>query len=177
MNTWFTSDQHYWHTNILHHSHRPFESVTLMNEELIKRHNERVAKTDTVYYLGDVCLGAPSEILNRLNGRKHLIQGNHDERWISKYHSGNWFQSINQVKLVKIDEQQIWLSHYPHESWPSSHYGTWNLHGHSHGGSRKVRNRCDVGVDCWDLYPVSFEQLQTHFATVDQEVQDGHQAR
>lgn len=53
MNTWFTSDQHIGHKNIIAYSNRPFSNVDEMTEELVRRHNERVRPDDLVYQLGD----------------------------------------------------------------------------------------------------------------------------
>ena len=52
-----------------------------MNEELIKRWNERIGKNDEVYHLGDFALSTSEEfipIIERLNGVKYLIVGNHE---------------------------------------------------------------------------------------------------
>lgn len=80
-NIFFTADHHFGHENIIKFSERPFESLEHMNEELIKRWNEKIGPGDTVYHLGDISLGKPDftkEILDRLNGNIHLIKGNHE---------------------------------------------------------------------------------------------------
>ena len=45
------------------------------------------------------------------------------------------------------------------ESWVASFHGALHLHGHSHGRSPKIKNRYDVGVDCWNFYPVTLEKI------------------
>jgi calcineurin-like phosphoesterase family protein len=51
-----------------------------MDEEMIRRWNERVRPCDKVYHLGDVVIPRKSlPILERLNGHKILIRGNHDQ--------------------------------------------------------------------------------------------------
>ncbi|MDR3059367.1 MAG: metallophosphoesterase, partial [Prevotella sp.] len=78
---WFTSDHHFGHKNIIEFSQRPFLNTDEMNEELIKRWNEKIGTEDMVYHLGDFALmssGKLRSILDRLNGRIHLIQGNHE---------------------------------------------------------------------------------------------------
>ena len=56
-------------------------------------------------------------------------------------------------------------------SWAKSHYGSWQLFGHHHGSLNNdhrsldrinLTNRLqiDVGVDCWNFFPVSFEQIK-----------------
>ena len=52
-----------------------------MDEELIKRWNEKVSPEDEVYHLGDVGLISCAKlkiILERLNGKIYLIKGNHE---------------------------------------------------------------------------------------------------
>lgn len=79
--TWLTSDQHFGHTNIIKYSNRPFRDVPEMNAELVRRHNAIVKPDDTVYMLGDLSMNfnRAAEFVPQLNGRKHLIAGNHDE--------------------------------------------------------------------------------------------------
>ena len=50
----FTSDHHFGHTNILKFCNSPFNSIEQMNEELIKRWNEKIGPDDEVYHLGDL---------------------------------------------------------------------------------------------------------------------------
>ena len=77
----FTSDTHFNHTNIIQYCQRPFKSTDEMNEAIIDNWNSVVGEEDTVFHLGDFCLGSSAEwnkILNRLNGKIYLILGNHD---------------------------------------------------------------------------------------------------
>lgn len=78
---WFTSDWHLGHARINELSNRPFSSVDEMNEQLIERHNAVVKPSDTVWVMGDVCMGPIDEslaLVRRFNGHKYLISGNHD---------------------------------------------------------------------------------------------------
>lgn len=55
-----------------------------MNEDLIKRWNMRVTDSDDVYIVGDMFfkykdISEVKSVLTRLNGKKHLIKGNHDK--------------------------------------------------------------------------------------------------
>ena len=54
MKTFFTSDLHFGHENVIKFDERPFNSVEEMDEELIKRWNNKVGKGDIVYVLGDL---------------------------------------------------------------------------------------------------------------------------
>ena len=100
-NIFFTADHHFGHANIIKFTERPFTSLEEMNEELIKRWNEKVSTKDEVYHLGDLSLGNADftkEVLDRLNGKIYLIKGNHDKstlsypkrfEWIKDYHVNN----------------------------------------------------------------------------------------
>jgi calcineurin-like phosphoesterase family protein len=127
-----------------------------------------VGRDDIVYHLGDFCWGGPiaaSVYRRRLNGRIHLIIGNHDkyalrepELWdsISHYKEANV-----QSQYLPNGRQIIILCHYAFKVWNGSHNGTWSLYGHSHGNLKDDPNSTslDVGVDCWDFFPVSCSQL------------------
>ena len=47
--TYFTSDQHFGHFNIIRLSHRPFATVEEMDDELLARWNAKVADPFTLY--------------------------------------------------------------------------------------------------------------------------------
>lgn len=79
---WFTSDWHLGHQRIIELSNRPFGSVDEMNRQIIDRHNEVVREDDTLWIVGDVCMGPIREslkLIGELRCRKvYLIAGNHD---------------------------------------------------------------------------------------------------
>lgn len=80
---YFISDTHFYHSNIIKYSNRPFKDVNEMNETIINSWNSVVKNDDTVYHLGDFCLSSDDEIksiFNMLNGNKILIRGNHDRK-------------------------------------------------------------------------------------------------
>ena len=78
--TWFTSDFHMDHRNILEYCNRPYLTVGEMNEAIVANWNAVVEQDDTVYFLGDFSLSIKSvqKYLPRLMGNKVLITGNHD---------------------------------------------------------------------------------------------------
>jgi len=81
MSVFFTSDLHLGHARINELSGRPFSNVPAMNAALIKAWNARVTDADTVWVLGDVCMGKLDDslaLIPLLAGRKLLMPGNHD---------------------------------------------------------------------------------------------------
>ena len=75
VNLFFTSDTHFWHSNIIKYCNRPFMDIEEMNEEIIKRWNDKIEKDDLVFHLGDFAFCGPSQyktLLERLNGKKNL---------------------------------------------------------------------------------------------------------
>jgi calcineurin-like phosphoesterase family protein len=51
--TWFTSDLHYGHHNVLDYCNRPFWSAHQMNKWITRYWNAVVKPFDTIYVLGD----------------------------------------------------------------------------------------------------------------------------
>lgn len=185
---YFTSDQHFWHSNVIKYCNRPFSSVEEMNEKLIANYNSVVAPEDVVYHLGDFSMAFRSvEIYpQRLNGTKHLIMGNHDfchpshkkgkaqpEIWKRKYlDCGFASVSLGGVYDFKELSVPVHISHMPyknlepgehgekHAQWRPDDKGLWLLHGHTHGKWKVKDKMIDCGVDAWDYKPVSIEEIR-----------------
>lgn len=77
---YFSSDQHFWHSNVIRYCSRPHASVEEMNEDMVLKWNTVVRPEDTVYVLGDFSLAfrAVETFPMRLMGDKKLVPGNHD---------------------------------------------------------------------------------------------------
>lgn len=153
MNTWFTSDTHYFHKNIIKFTNRPYGSVEEMNEAFIEWNNKNVGKDDTVWYLGDFSFGSVEQtldVLKRLKGHQHLISGNHCKGIIKKrneFIGAGLFESIQREKELRFGEHQFYLHHHPVLAWESSHYGRMHLFGHIHGEFEMTGKSVDVGID------------------------------
>lgn len=163
---WFTSDLHLGHANVIKYCKRPFKDADEMDETLVRNWNSVVRPGDRVYVLGDLCFHKPEkakQTIGRLMGNIYLIAGNHDRDGMLKA-CGDRFIWIKDYFELKHEGQKVILSHYPFLTWNGCHRGTWHLHGHCHGSlpedvSRYAR-RLDVGVDCHDFMPVSFEDVK-----------------
>lgn len=162
MTTYFTSDHHFGHKNIIGFSGRPYHDIEEMNHDFMLRWNSVVSDIDTVYHLGDLSYcrdKGTADILRRLNGKIKIVPGNHD----TPGRFGEVSRSLVEVlpPIFKLEEAgiQVVLCHYPIESWGAMRRGVLHFHGHSHGKSRVMSGRIDVGVDCWDYTPISLERL------------------
>jgi calcineurin-like phosphoesterase family protein len=110
----FTADLHIGHENAIRLDGRPFKDVADMSIGLIKRWNSTVPKDAIVYVLGDAGLGKGSmlkAVINRLNGTKILIRGNHDGGYTSMINKG--FAAVLDTASLTIAGQKVTLSHCP----------------------------------------------------------------
>lgn len=170
-NVWFISDTHFNHTNALNFLNkdgsklRDFKSIDHMNEMMITNWNRRVHPSDIVWHLGDVFFGAEDKglkILDRLNGRKNLIVGNHDKL------SGGFVKRFSRIELwLKCREEGIVFSHMPLHQSTLAECGCeiTNFHGHIHGnrspnptGKFQWVNMC---VEQTGYKPLNLSELKT----------------
>lgn len=200
MKVWFIADTHFSHLNALYFKPKRREAAgisldelkTLPKSETIERHdkwlielwNETVKREDTVYILGDFCLGnkiATEKILSKLHGKKFLIRGNHDKscNGLERY-----FEGVYDIKEAKFNHAQfpfikegetfcIEMCHYPLLAWNRRTHGTCMVHGHTHGTIDKLNKdskelRVDVGLDSElaGLNFISLEKLYGHFREI-----------
>lgn len=154
-------DPHFNHKNIIGYCNRPFNSVEEMNETLIHNWNLVVGKRDIVYILGDFALCGKDklvEIAKRLNGRKRLILGNHDNASIETYKSV--FEYVYNHSII-LDEFYI-LSHYP-QTYIQENGLYANIFAHVHDSPAYVdsssRTFC-VSAERIAYTPVLFEKVK-----------------
>ena len=172
--TFFTSDTHFNHANIIRFCNRPFKDVEQMNEVMITNWNNAISKDDTVFHLGDFCLGGAAEwtkILDRLNGKIYLIMGNHDLKNIRQGFISR-FEHVAMQMRIEIGKKRIYLCHYPFLCFEGSYKDdVWQLFGHVHNRRSNsgidagrlqylYPTQYDVGVDNNNFTPVSFGQVK-----------------
>ena len=151
---WFTSDQHFGHANIIQYCQRPFTSIEEMDHEIIERHNKVVNKSDIVIHAGDFTLikdrrVAHEKYISKLKGDHIFLKGSHD-RWLS---------GAAQIWEKRLEKHYIVVCHYALRVWARSHYGSWNLYGHSHNKLPSIGKSHDIGVDGNNFYPYNLEQI------------------
>ena len=135
MATFFISDLHFGHTNILAFDKRPWENVTDHDKELVNRWNEAVGYEDDVYILGDISWHNATktiEIFQQLNGKKHLIIGNHDFKALKNPKIRELFIEILHYAEIDIGNYRVILSHYPIPWFNGHFYNAIHLYGHVH---------------------------------------------
>jgi calcineurin-like phosphoesterase family protein len=172
-NTYFISDPHFGHKNIIKYANRPFTSVDEMDETIIKNWNGMIGKTDEVYLLGDVSLTnseRTNEILNELNGRLYLIKGNHEKSVMSSKENRDRFEWIKDYYELKYEyngkRNMIVMCHYAMRVWNKSHHGSYHLYGHSHDSLEYEQwgKSMDVGIDSaarifGEYRPFTFDEI------------------
>ena len=149
---WLISDTHFEHGNVISFCGRPFYDAGEMNDIIALNWNNTVSSSDTIYHLGDIALSrertypkrSVAEVtekwVNRLNGKKIVINGNHDPLYFGEYWRVEDYKGI-----------QFLLIHNPRgaeEDWPESikqkFYGfvkkidkgnVWTIHGHTHNNN------------------------------------------
>jgi len=139
------SDTHFGHAGVCRFTRadgvtklRPWTDPAEMDEFMVAAWNERVGPKDKVYHLGDVVINRKAlPILDRLNGDKILIRGNHDifpDEEYSKY-----FRSLRGYHVMN----GMILSHIPIHSESLGRFGV-NIHGHLHA-NRVMRDLATSG--------------------------------
>jgi calcineurin-like phosphoesterase family protein len=170
MSAFVTSDLHLGHVKMLSFINpdgtpvRPFSSIEEMHETFIERFNQVVKPKDRLYILGDVVIPrAALQLLDRFNGNKVLILGNHDI-----YRAKDYLRYFEDVRGAFYRDGLI-FTHIPvHPANLSGRY-VGNVHGHLHwhevrheDGSLDTRyfNTC---VERNDFSPVPLELIKDFF--------------
>jgi calcineurin-like phosphoesterase family protein len=167
------SDTHFGHAGVCRFTHpddpdvklRPWDNADEMDEEMIRRWNDRVRPTDKVYHLGDVVINRKAlKTLHRLNGDKVLIRGNHDI-----FPDVEYREYFRELRAYHVMNGMI-LSHIPIHPESLGRFGV-NIHGHLHASRVKMepvgkygipvidpRYHC-VCVEQTDFAPILFEDV------------------
>ena len=123
----FIADLHLSHTNMA--LHRGFATVEEHDEYIIEKWNSVVSKRDVTYILGDVTMekSAPYHLLDRLNGRKYVVLGNHDKLG----HTRKLLEYVDSVAGM-MKYKGVMLTHCPIHPMELDYRFKHNIHGHIH---------------------------------------------
>ena len=169
--TFVVSDTHFGHAGVCKFTEsdgvtkvRPWTDPEQMNEDMVRMWNETVRPNDKVYHLGDVVINRKFlPILDRLNGDKVLIKGNHDIFRLEEY--TKYFRDVRGYHVLN----GLILSHIPIHPDSLARFGC-NIHGHLHtqrvmmttyGGARtEIDPRYfNVSVEQIGFKPMLFEDV------------------
>ena len=165
--TFFISDLHLGHENIIKYESRPFADAAEMGKTILERWNKTVKNDDLVILLGDVALmpkAAIIEVLKQLHGRKWLILGNHD-----RHNTVSWWQKAGFDRVFEfpiIYEDFFMLSHEP--VYLNEHMPYANVHGHIHSKTMTGGYYLNVSVEHLDYTPITFEEVKKRLAVNEQ---------
>jgi calcineurin-like phosphoesterase family protein len=142
-----TSDTHFGHAGVCRFTEadgvtkiRPWTDPDEMDEEMIRRWNDRVRPNDKVYHLGDVVINRRAlKTLHRLNGDKVLIRGNHDI-----FPDVEYREYFRELRAYHVMNGMI-LSHIPVHEASLGRFGV-NIHGHLHSARVKKARGIDTNT-------------------------------
>lgn len=140
---YYIADSHFFHESLNKQmDNRGFANLEEMHEYMIKKWNKKVRRGDDVVILGDFSMGKgveTNEILQRLNGAKYLIEGNHDKFLNDRRFDRTLFRWIKPYEELKDNKRKIILSHYPimfyngqNRTDSEGNPKTYMLYGHVH---------------------------------------------
>ena len=154
------SDTHFGHSNIIKYCNRPFSSSDEMDELMVQNWNSVVKQNDIVYHLGDVYFSLSNiNWQHRLNGRKRLILGNHDNGKDNVLH-----QMFEKIMIWRMfPEFGLLLTHvpvHPETIVEGKAKCSLNVHGHIHEKDAYSKQYVNVSVEKINYTPVSIETLR-----------------
>jgi calcineurin-like phosphoesterase family protein len=166
-NIFFTSDNHYFHDNIIKYCDRPFSGSLDMNAEMMSRWNSRVGPDDIGIFVGDISAGLKKrtgelrDIIGGLNGKKILVRGNHDHQTNEWYVESGFLEVFDFLNLGGVI-----LCHYPLHSLAErgldeSAFGPYSfvVHGHVHAKGPNFEGHFNVAADRNDFYPLPYNEV------------------
>lgn len=177
-----SSDYHFFHDKEFIYKPRGFNSIEEMNQTILDNHNKIIDSDDDVYLLGDLLLGGPNkldeglELINKLNGKLHLVRGNHctDKRWAAFKECSNVVEQQNAIYL-KYMGYHFFMTHYPTITSNNDYdkplkARTLNLCGHTHTQDRWLDKdkgyiyHCEL--DAHNNTPVSMDYIIEEFKKI-----------
>lgn len=167
---YYTADLHFGHDVNIGKSARPFLTVDDMEVIFVDRWNAVVQPEDTVYIVGDFMSRSRKTAdyyLQQLNGKKHLVIGNHDRPWMKYCDLDRYFESVGEFAETYDSGKRIVMCHFPMVEWWGSKRGSILVYGHVHNRKenptfqilRKLKRAYNAGVDINNFRPVTLEQL------------------
>lgn len=171
---YFTSDLHFAHNKEFLYGSRGFSCIEEHDLAVVNNWNNTVTDDDDIYLLGDVMLKDVEygmDMLCQLNGKIHIIRGNHDsDEKIKRYaECKNVVEQVD-AKYLRCGKKTLYLSHFPtlvsHDYLKSMKHAVINLYGHTHQKDNfyMLDNEYHpymyhVGLDSHDMQLVKLEDM------------------
>lgn len=170
---YLSSDYHFFHDRPFIWQVRGFNSIEEMNTAILQNHNSIIKPEDDVYLLGDLLLGGNAKLkeglalIAQLNGKLHLVRGNHDTntRWEAYKSLLNVVEMQNAIYL-DYHKYHFYLSHFPtltaNLEKESLRQCTLNLYGHTHQTDNFFEGcpyMYHIGVDSHNCAPVLIDTI------------------
>lgn len=157
-----TADLHFGHANIIKYESRPYADVEAMDKAIIANWNKAVDKGDTVFIVGDFSFHdkkKTADIIQKLNGKKILIKGNHD-KYSSSWYIGAGFHEATKYPIIY--KKWYIISHEP-PCYFNDASPYFYIYGHVHSTRMYptvTTNAACVSIERWDYAPVEFDLIK-----------------
>lgn len=168
---YFTSDTHFCHIKEFLFTPRGFTNVEDMNSAIIEKWNRTIGPNDEVYHLGDFVMNdidAGIELIKQLNGKIHLIRGNHDtDKKVERYLELPNVVSVQYADVLKYGKAVFWMGHYPTITANYDDDKPWAKHvvclfGHTHQEQSFYNDNpymYNVGMDAHNCTPITIDEI------------------
>ena len=159
-----------------------------------------VSPNDHLWIIGDLAYKCSADYISRflhsINGTFHVICGNHDKPFREACERGmmdDLFKSgkleviggkeaiedhtLSISKMLEIEGQRVYISHYAHRTWPNSFRGSIHIFAHSHSNLPNFYKSMDVGVDTFTethqrFYPWTWDEIKANMEKVKEEFKE-----
>jgi len=155
----WTADLHFGHDAVLRYTKRGelFSDINEHDRFIVRTLNQQVMPSDELYILGDISFHnrwQTGDLIEQLTvRRKHLVLGNHDEALEEFYRASGLFISVSTRLKFTYYDRHVVMDHHPEVEWHRCQYGSWMLHGHTHGNFDYVTH----GLQDYKIFDVGFD--------------------
>lgn len=169
---YLTSDLHFGHDRAFIYRPRGFSSSEEHDEAVIRDWNAIVDNEDDVYILGDLILGdseAGIKKLERLNGKLHIIFGNHDTDSRKELYKTlpNVIEICGWATVIKYRKYHFYLSHFPTDTGNLEENDNlrtkiFSISGHTHDIKKFHENnimKYNVALEAHNNHPVLLDAI------------------
>jgi calcineurin-like phosphoesterase family protein len=102
--------------------------------------------------------------MQRLNGTKILIEGNHDVKNLNDAGFRACFKEVHKYLRYNHNGQVVCMFHFPIYEWDQAHRGAVHFYGHVHGKK--------TGLEHWRARDVAFDATGRVVSNLDDMIAD-----